>query len=560
MDNRSYTLPKGDYYFGDLSHVISDREEWGIIADNLEKEIGEYKDQKYIIIAIYGNGYFSNHCGKKESVGVDSGTLGLIPVNVLNKSHLKQILDRGDLGYIYSSNYDLKIDIQGGKGDNYGFHIYPKKETYLTQDAIFIVIDQDEIDESAFIDRCPPFDEDECGEGIILYGDDEDEEENNLLTDIEKNKLEKEINKYTREIESNRLSYRAYYYRGLAKKKLYSYGSDDLEIVLQIIEPLSFNANEQIFRGLSILELDDSFDGKEKAIECFSEALNIDPSRTSAYLHRGRTKEQIEDIKGACEDWKKAAELGDEDAAKLLQLALKKISTNKSVEKFFDDAKTKLESGEYQGAFDDYTKAIDIDPDNSIAYYKRGKLRKGQLNDLEGAINDLSISIKLDPKPISAYLDRAHTKDKLGDHLGAIIDNTKAIKLYPNSTIALYCRGMSKVRLNNIKGACEDFRRMIELGDEDGYELLEEYSNSNYKSANYYMKKGQEEFEEDNYYHSISFYTKGIKIEQNNPKLYFYRGQAKQMDEDLKGACEDWKKAAELGDEEAAELLKEHCE
>ena len=29
---------------------------------------------------------------------------------------------------------------------------------------------------------------------------------------------------------------------------------------------------------------------------------------------------------------------------------------------------------------------------------------------------------------------------------------------------------------------------------------------------------------------------------------------------DLKGACEDWKKAADLGDEGAEKLLKEHCE
>ena len=28
----------------------------------------------------------------------------------------------------------------------------------------------------------------------------------------------------------------------------------------------------------------------------------------------------------------------------------------------------------------------------------------------------------------------------------------------------------------------------------------------------------------------------------------------------IKGACEDWKKATELGDEDAAVLVEEHCE
>ncbi len=28
---------------------------------------------------------------------------------------------------------------------------------------------------------------------------------------------------------------------------------------------------------------------------------------------------------------------------------------------------------------------------------------------------------------------------------------------------------------------------------------------------------------------------------------------------DMKSACEDWRKAAELGDEDAAKLVEEHC-
>ena len=38
------------------------------------------------------------------------------------------------------------------------------------------------------------------------------------------------------------------------------------------------------------------------------------------------------------------------------------------------------------------------------------------------------------------------------------------------------------------------------------------------------------------------------------------RGFAKQDLGDTQGACEGWKKATELGDEEAVELLEEHCQ
>ena len=41
--------------------------------------------------------------------------------------------------------------------------------------------------------------------------------------------------------------------------------------------------------------------------------------------------------------------------------------------------------------------------------------------------------------------------------------------------------------------------------------------------------------------------------------LYIYRGSMKKDLGKIEDACKDWKKAAELGDEGAAELLKEHC-
>ena len=40
---------------------------------------------------------------------------------------------------------------------------------------------------------------------------------------------------------------------------------------------------------------------------------------------------------------------------------------------------------------------------------------------------------------------------------------------------------------------------------------------------------------------------------------YFNRGLSKRLMEDSKGACEDWKKAAELGDKNAEELFNKYC-
>ena len=73
------------------------------------------------------------------------------------------------------------------------------------------------------------------------------------------------------------------------------------------------------------------------------------------------------------------------------------------------------------------------------------------------------------------------------------------------------------------------------------------------------------------YKDAISDYTSAIETSPENDNqpdyfgytpqscLYRERGRLKKETGDLKGACEDWKKAAELGDEDAAKLLKENC-
>ena len=69
---------------------------------------------------------------------------------------------------------------------------------------------------------------------------------------------------------------------------------------------------------------------------------------------------------------------------------------------------------------------------------------------------------------------------------------------------------------------------------------------------------------------SVSTTTSGILQEHGGfsvaPKgnkgadpSYFNRGLSKRLMEDSKGACEDWKRAAELGDKNAEELFNKYC-
>ena len=173
------------------------------------------------------------------------------------------------------------------------------------------------------------------------------------------------------------------------------------------------------------------------------------------------------------------------------------------------------------------TKAIELDPNNALAYSNRGA-SKNRLEDYYGAIADCTRAIELDPNFAGAYLDRAYSKGKLKDYVGSVDDLTKAIELDPNYAIAY----------NNIAW----------------YTHL----SGNSKKA-------------------LSFCKKGIEIDPNLAILYITSGEIKlginnnsEIEKglglnDKLGACADWRKVKYLLDAEefhkkmAVDYLLKYC-
>ena len=172
MDSQSFTFPKGEYFFGDLSFVIKDPPEGDefFYGEYAEGE-WDYKDKDYLLFKTGSNGDFLNHRGNedKEKIPVESESFGLIPTDVLDPDALEKAIEES--GFIFTSNYEVKIDVQAD-GDTYGVHIYPKREKYYFGDeAIFVVINQDEIDESYFVSKCPKFADDDKGKKLFILRD-----------------------------------------------------------------------------------------------------------------------------------------------------------------------------------------------------------------------------------------------------------------------------------------------------------------------------------------------------------------------------------------------------
>ena len=119
------------------------------------------------------------------------------------------------------------------------------------------------------------------------------------------------------------------------------------------------------------------------------------------------------------------------------------------------------ETGNYKSSIANYTKAIELDPNFSDAYYNRG-ISKDDLEDYYGAISDYTKTIELDPNDAGAYVNRGVSKRKLKNYHGAIADQTKAIELDPNFADAYTNRGVAKYDAG--LNGCPDLMKAKELG------------------------------------------------------------------------------------------------
>jgi tetratricopeptide (TPR) repeat protein len=178
------------------------------------------------------------------------------------------------------------------------------------------------------------------------------------------------------------------------------------------------------------------------------------------------------------------------------------------------NAVDKFNSGDQQGAIISYDKAIEINPNNSEAFRKRG-----------------------------------YVKFNLVDYTGAKFDYDKAINLDPRDEVAYYYRGLVKFRINDFSGALTDFNKIIELNP-----------NSN-EAADAYEKRSIIKVKTlDDIQGALIDLNKAIRLHKIFPgRLYIYRGTVKYKLNDKKGACEDWHKASEQDFLDANELIKNYC-
>lgn len=161
--------------------------------------------------------------------------------------------------------------------------------------------------------------------------------------------------------------------------------------------------------------------------------------------------------------------------------------------------------------------------------------------DYQGAINNFTKAIDLDSEDGSLYACRAESKEKLEDYLGVIEDTTMAIALHKEEYFYLKSR-LYLIRSNAKK----------KLGEHKGYleDLAKEKESKTNEDTEKFNNLADSFFENKDYKSAIENYTKAIDINTNDPLLYLYRGQSKSELKDYLGALSDYSKAIELEPED----------
>jgi tetratricopeptide (TPR) repeat protein len=194
-----------------------------------------------------------------------------------------------------------------------------------------------------------------------------------------------------------------------------------------------------------------------------------------------------------------------------LRLSSSKISieSKQSIDEYFNEGNDKYALHDYKAAIENYKKAIEINPHDSVPYYNRGNA-KYQLQDYIGAAKDFSTAIRIDPRYASAYNNRANVKYQLMDYLGVIADSSIALEINPKHTEALHIKGLSKSILQDYSGAVADLTALLEIDPK----------------------------------HAWAYYHRGIA------KIHLGQNDS---------GCSDFRKAHDLGLADAFEMIKKYC-
>lgn len=118
--------------------------------------------------------------------------------------------------------------------------------------------------------------------------------------------------------------------------------------------------------------------------------------------------------------------------------------------------------GDYDRALADFTRALQLDPQNVVIYTRRSEIYRYR-KDYDRALADLDEAIRIDPEFADAYAERGGIRREQGDLAQALADLNEALRLKPGRADFYETRGVTYGMLGDMSEATRDFRKTLEL-------------------------------------------------------------------------------------------------
>jgi len=217
-----------------------------------------------------------------------------------------------------------------------------------------------------------------------------------------------------------------------------------------------------------------------KSIEEYTNAINLDPKNTAAYIARGQAFVISEKLSEAANDFTKAISLAPENPTP-----------------YAERANVLIEQDQKDQAETDFKKAITLKPRDAESYYEQATAYQHE-KDLKRALADVDSAIDLDSNDARFYILRAMCHQKLGDTKRAIADGvlatgcitcreeqafrergieafketayeravsflTHAIALEPKKAVSYFYRAKTYEKLGNTIAADKDYEKAASL-------------------------------------------------------------------------------------------------
>ena len=183
----------------------------------------------------------------------------------------------------------------------------------------------------------------------------------------------------------------------------------------------------------------------EDALAYLADRIRVHPDQAFYHALRAVVLSDKNNLVGAFDEWNKIVELEPDDAAS-----------------YVGRAKLALARMEWDRAITDLTRAIKIDPEDPYCYRVRAHAWCAK-HDYDRAIDDCDQAIKLDRENASALVTRAQARLGQQKYDNAIADATAAVRLDPSAALAYLYRGLAWARKKELDKAIADYDAAIRL-------------------------------------------------------------------------------------------------